>query len=1118
MKKFDYLNYKNKIPLDKVVIGKIPKLNPYSIKYKNYWKDTKRKIIEGYWVNNEEGLYQWVPPILALYNNLWTIEMSRKGSKSQNKIKGTPRLRDVEWIKGFIWAYARGFSGFEFDDEFTCSRLLSIPEEIEENLIYVDGHIKDSIYNSKGELKKYVPVLEYLYTYKNKALGKPQFFNPALNVADIECRNIGKDLRWDSIIYREDGSKDIIDNVNIGDKIFGANGELTTIISKEEFNDQMQYEIEFQDGRKVYCGKGHLWTVIYRGKELTLELKDIISGGYKFNRKNGYPEYKYRVQLNKPVNTWKEELEIDPYYLGLWLGDGSKHDTSITSNDIEIGNYIKEYSSNLGLNTTVLSKNSTDALLYRPSVLRGSGNNILLDKLRSYNLLNNKHIPDIYFRTSIEDRLNLLKGVLDSGGSCDKTTGFIEFSNINYSLIKDVENLCRSLGIRCTLRNKKTSWKYKGINNSSTAYRLHINTELDLFKLKRKSINIRNNSSKKSLTSQSSIAIVNITPVEVDRSICIGIDNKDKLFLTNDYIVTHNSFISSAMVGQNFLSDGAMDYDELLELIKMDEAPMSETLVGAIDSKYSTGLINKLKLGLDSLPGDIEIGDMVFPSPISKKYTGSFMSGKHIISEYEKKIGSNWTKAGSKSRILHRSFGDNPFAANGTRPGFIVIDEIGFMGNLEESLGQMAECTTQDGRKFGSIWMTGTGGDMTSGATEAIKKVFYDPKAFDCIELDDIFEDKGKIGLFIPAWMALDDFRDELGNVNKEAALKVLLKEREIASKAKSKQKLYDLLQMKPLVPSEAFLVMEGNIFPIGELKEHLGNLESSEKLKTLGNTGWMSRDADGKSYFKVDHSRRPADYPTRESVDENGAVVVWEEPVDNPPYGLYVAGIDPYDQDKAESSVSYGSIFIYKRLKVGEGTYHLPVAEYTGRPQFANDFYEQCRRLLEWYNAKALYENQNPGLKKYFETKFCTYLLHTQPNIIKQISPNSNVNRGYGIHMPKVIKDEMEIMCRDWLRTELSPGILQLTKILSIPLLKELISYNDTGNFDRVIAFMLCIIMDIELHKIRLDEVKVESLEDNFFNRSLFTNNRNNNNQDHGNTLRDISNMIDDINNTNLI
>lgn len=733
---FDYLNYRNKIPLEKCTIGKIQRFNPESAKFKKYWKENKRKIVEGYWVEHE-GEYKWLPPVLALYNNFWTIEMSLSNSKSQNKVKGRPRLRDIEWIKGYVWAAARGFSGFYNDTEISCNRIL-IDKHRDEFIEYAPKHIKDSLFKPNGELKEYVPALEYLYRYFDKDLGKPMFFNPALNVADIECRNIGK------------------------------------------------------------------------------------------------------------------------------------------------------------------------------------------------------------------------------------------------------------------------------------------------------------------------------------------------------------SMIGGCMIGHNFLTDGSMDYDEYLEQLQNERPPMSETLVGAIDSKYSTGLINKLKLGLEELPGFTTMNDKVYPSPLSKKWSGTFMSGKHIEASYDKKVGNNWVKAGSKSRILHRSFADNPFAANGTRPGFMVIDEIGFMGNLLETLGQLAECTTTDGRKFGTIWMTGTGGDMESGATEAIRNVFYDPKAHSCLEFDDIFENKGKMGFFVPAWMALDEFRDELGNINKELALIKLDREREAAKAAKDKRAYYDLLQMKPLIPSEAFLVLTGNIFPVGELKEHLSRLETSDKLSDLGTSGWMYRDENGKAIFKVDHDLIPAEYPTKESKDPKGAVVIWEQP-DSNGYGSYVAGIDPYDQDKAESSVSYGSIFIYKRFINADKTYHLPVAEYTGRPDFANDFYEQCRRLLEYYNCRALFENQNTGIKQYFETKNCTHLLHRQPNIIKVISPSSNVNRGYGIHMTKQIKDELEIKVRDWLKQEIDDGVMQLTKIMSVPLLKELIAYNREGNFDRFISFSLCILQDLEMHKIVAEE-EVQTLAiDNFFDKKLF-------------------------------
>ncbi len=542
------------------------------------------------------------------------------------------------------------------------------------------------------------------------------------------------------------------------------------------------------------------------------------------------------------------------------------------------------------------------------------------------------------------------------------------------------------------------------------------------------------------------------------------------------------SFFASNLIAWNFLHDGVFWYDDL------KDKPKSETLIGAIDTKYSGGLIKKVQLGLDNLEGGIEIRDKYYPPPLSKKFSGSWESGKTIIAQAEIKIGDTWVKRGSKSMIHHRSFADNPMAANGTRPSFVCLEEVGFMGNLTLALGQIKECTMNGSNKFGTIWMFGTGGDMEGGSTEAVKEVFYDPEAYDCLVFKDDYENKGKIGYFVPAWKTLNDYKDEQGITNEFIARNYLEKERLRLKNGKSKQALYDELQNRPVVPSEAFLVLQGNTFPVAELKEHLAYLETSDKTHDLGVTGMMQRQSvDNKVYFKPDHDLIPCDYPTKNSQNFDGAVVVWEKPMENAPYGLYIAGIDPYDQDKANTSISLGSIIIYKRFINADQTYHLPVAEYTARPQFANEFYEQCRRLLEWYNAKALYENEKTGIKSYFETKQCLHLLHRQPNIIKSITPNTKVDRIYGTHMSIQIKEQIEIYTRDWLKTELTPGVMQLTKINSIPLLKELIGYTPEGNFDRVIAFMLCIMQDLEMHKIIVEESKPEEDIDPFFQKHLF-------------------------------
>lgn len=542
------------------------------------------------------------------------------------------------------------------------------------------------------------------------------------------------------------------------------------------------------------------------------------------------------------------------------------------------------------------------------------------------------------------------------------------------------------------------------------------------------------------------------------------------------------SFLASAMIAHNFLFDGATEYD-------LNNPTKSETLVGAIDTKYSSGLLQKVQLGLNELIGSQEFNGVQYPSPLGKKWSGSFESGKAVKAVYDVKLDGQWVKRGSNSMIIHRTFADNPMAANGSRPSFSVIDEIGFMGNLIETLGQLKECTADGADKFGTIWMCGTGGDMAGGSTEAVKKVFYDPEAYSCLVFEDPWENRGKIGYFVPATRTLNQFKDSEGCTNNDLALNFLLTERAKLIAGKDKQPLYDELQNRPLNPSEAFLLHNGNIFPTKELKDHLIELEIDNDNKNSGVEGEIILNSKQEVEFKPYPlpSHKACQYPLYDKDNKEGCVVIWEMPEKNAPYGLYIGGTDPYDQDKAENSVSLGSTIIYKRFLNAGKTSHWPVAEYTGRPDMASEHYEIVRRLLLLYNAKTLYENEKVGIKMYFETKQSLRLLHAQPLIIKSISPTSNVNRGYGTHMTIQIKNQIETWTRDWLKTEIEPGILQLTKIRSIPLLKELIAYNVTGNFDRVIAFMLCMMQDLEMHKLVVQEAQEENIFDSFFTRKLF-------------------------------
>lgn len=553
------------------------------------------------------------------------------------------------------------------------------------------------------------------------------------------------------------------------------------------------------------------------------------------------------------------------------------------------------------------------------------------------------------------------------------------------------------------------------------------------------------------------------------------------------------SYFTACCIAYVFLFDGAIDYDEYLENVKNNTPLTAEVVVGAIDTKYSNDLLSKVQLGLDNLPGKIEYNKISYPSPFSKTYAGSFQSGKYIIAKQSIKSGGSWETQGSASKIHHRSFAESPTAANGTRPAFVALEEVGFMHNLIPALGSLNDCTSVGGNKFGTTWMFGTGGEMASGATEAVKAVFYEPEAFDCLSFKDEYEDKGNIGLFFPAYYKFDKYRDENGIVDKDKGILELETTRAKLAKANDKEPLNRELQNNPLLPSEAFLVTEGNLFPIAELRDQLNFLESESLVNSdvKGMKGRLVLEDQFRVKFipDTDNSLRACNYPLRSTDDKTGCIVIWEHPIKNAQETnyLYLAGTDPYDQDESNNSPSLGSTFVIKRAAVGLATYDMIVAEYTGRPKTAKEHHENVRRLMLYYNARNLYENERNSLKMHFEFEKSLYLLMNEPTVLKSVA-NTNVSRKYGTHMTKDIKTELEIYTRDWLMTPVEGSRLNLHYVYSIPLIKELISYNRDGNFDRVIAFMLAICAKLQYTQIQAKQ-REEKQPNTFFTKKLFTN-----------------------------
>ncbi len=453
----------------------------------------------------------------------------------------------------------------------------------------------------------------------------------------------------------------------------------------------------------------------------------------------------------------------------------------------------------------------------------------------------------------------------------------------------------------------------------------------------------------------------------------------------------------------------------------------------------------------------------------------------------------NIIEKGYKSEIMAVTFMDNPDAARGKDSSLVLLEEAGAFGNLKASFSAVDPLTKSGSLRTGQILIFGTGGDMESGTLD-FEDMFYDPETYNLIALENQWDDNADntfCGFYFPDKKNKDGFIDKDGNSDEIKAENYEDIQREsIKRTAKDKKALDRYIVEYSNKPKETFLRIKGNIFPTVELQRVLGTLEGHKDEQNYW-IGDLLTNENGKVEWKPNKDLRPIlEFPIKDKTgDTTGCVIIYEPPYEESEgvitNQMYIAGCDPYDHDKSKTG-SLGSILIYNRL-----TKKL-VAEYTGRPETSDDYYEIARKLLIYYNARCLYENEKKGLFTYFNLKNCTYLLMDQPECIKDVIQNSTVQRGKGMHMPTEIKNFGEGLIKQWLiepYDDRNPEIKNLHKLRSQPLIKELIAYDGVINTDRVMAFMLLMYHILELRKHKIEEQKqIKTIsDDSFFNRSLY-------------------------------
>ena len=350
----------------------------------------------------------------------------------------------------------------------------------------------------------------------------------ASEIVFMKGAQIGGALSLDTPLPTPDGWT-TMGEIKIGDKIFDDKGLPCTVVGKSKiFENNQCYQITFSDGSKIVCDHIHRWTVWDEKKYETRKQKIVSTPEIHKNFKHRLVRNRYSIPVARPILCESKQLPIDPYLLGVWLGDGNRHTGFL---------YLNSDDSSEILSKIDREKRIRNAL--------GKCHEVKLKNfcrdLRLSGFLKNKVIPQNYLRSSYEQRLSLLHGLMDTDGSItDK--GRCELTNVDRAIIDGTCELLSSLGVKFSVYNSMSmnSCRRKRQSPPRPLWRISFTTfDIVPFSLKRKVAKLHKSGR---ISETQKRRIIDVKEIDQVKTACIEVDSPSHLYLCGKTMIpTHNS-------------------------------------------------------------------------------------------------------------------------------------------------------------------------------------------------------------------------------------------------------------------------------------------------------------------------------------------------------------------------------------------------------------------------------------------------------------------------------------------------------------------------------------------------------------------------------------------------